>query len=129
MTGLARDTHPSSKLFDNLAAALDNMSESEKKDLIKKANGVFELVLKNKEGNTESWIVDMKKKGEVVKGGEGPKSKPDVTITMADEVFQQLVDGKLNGQKAFMGGKLKVKGNIQLATRLDVVLKNARAKL
>ena len=31
------------------------------------------------------------------------------------ETFIQLADGKLNGQKAFMTGALKVKGNIMLA--------------
>jgi len=32
-------------------------------------------------------------------------------------VFAQLADGKLNGQKAFMTGALKVKGNVSLPTR------------
>jgi hypothetical protein len=37
-----------------------------------------------------------------------------------------LTDGcstQLNGQKAFMTGKLKTKGNMMLATKLDGVLK------
>ena len=31
------------------------------------------------------------------------------------DTFIQLADGKLNGQKAFMTGALKVKGNVMLA--------------
>merc|ERR1711879_1111370 len=101
MPGLARSSHPSSKLFDLIADGLKKMSDT-----------------------------DMKKNGEVVKlEKDTPKIKPDVTIETADDTFQQLADGKLNGQKAFMTGKLKVKGNIMLATKLDTVLKNAQSKL
>jgi len=39
----------------------------------------------------------------------GPaKPKADVTLSMADATFQDLADGKLNGQKAFMGGKARL---------------------
>lgn len=37
-----------------------------------------------------------------------------MTLILPD-TFIQLADGKLNGQKAFMTGALKVKGNIMLA--------------
>lgn len=50
---------------------------------------------------------------------EGPVkqgTKADVTINTSDDTFVDMADGKLNGQKAFMSGKLKVKGNIMLAT-------------
>ncbi|KAJ1592880.1 hypothetical protein NDA11_002721 [Ustilago hordei] len=35
----------------------------------------------------------------------------------------------VNSQKAFMSGKLKVKGNIMLTTKIDNVLKSQKAKL
>jgi cytoskeletal protein CcmA (bactofilin family) len=45
------------------------------------------------------------------------------------DTFVALADGKLNAQKAFMTGQLKVKGNIMLATKLDGVLKASKGKL
>ena len=39
-----------------------------------------------------------------------------------------MASGKLNGQKAFMSGKLKSKGNIMLAMKLKDVLKLADGK-
>lgn len=48
---------------------------------------------------------------------------------MSDDTFQGLADGKVNPQKAFMTGQLKVKGNIMLATKLSTVLNAAKGKL
>lgn len=83
--------------------------------------------MKPAKGDEKTWTIDLKKKGEVTQGPAKPKA--DVTISLSDETFQSLADGKLNGQKAFMSGKLKVKGNIMLATKLDTVLKSAQSKL
>lgn len=37
-----------------------------------------------------------------------------------------MVAGKANAQRLFMGGKLKVKGDVMKATKLEPVLANAR---
>ena len=45
-----------------------------------------------------------------------------------DDTFAGLADGKLDGQKAFMAGKLKTKGNMMLPTKLGPVLATAKPK-
>ena len=52
--------------------------------------------------------------------------KPDVTLTLADKDLVDLMTGKLNPQKAFFQGKLKVQGNMGLAMKLGTVLDAAR---
>ncbi|GAA5829865.1 hypothetical protein JCM3766R1_006684 [Sporobolomyces carnicolor] len=124
---LADEAFPASQLFDQISDGLNQMDEKEKKANMKKVNGIFEMRLKNKEGKESVWTIDLKKEGKVYKGNAKPKA--DVTISLADETFDALANNKINGQKAFMSGKLKVKGNIMLATKLDTVLKGAQAKL
>lgn len=51
-----------------------------------------------------------------------------VTLVLSDADFASLVAGKANAQRLFMGGKLKIKGNIMKATKLDPVLKKAQTK-
>ncbi|KAI3621822.1 sterol-binding protein [Moniliophthora roreri] len=114
-----------SELIAAIGQATQSWSEQEKQSQIKKTNGIFELVVKNAEGKEATWTIDLKKKGEVTKGPAKPKA--DVTITLGDDVLVNLATGKLTGQKAFMTGKLKTKGNIMLATKLDGVLKSAKA--
>lgn len=43
---------------------------------------------------------------------------PNCTITMAEADFLDLLSGKLNGQMAFLTGKLKVVGDMGLALKL-----------
>lgn len=57
-----------------------------------------------------------------------PEGKPNTTMTISDEDFVLLAEGKLNPQTAFMKGKLKITGNIMLAQKLAPLLK-ANAKL
>jgi len=116
-----------SEIISGLHNSFSEFSESEKQSQIKKANGIFELQVTNGASETVTWTIDLKKTGTVFKGKANPKA--DVTIILSDDTLVDLASGKLNGQKAYMTGKLKTKGNIMLATKLDVVLKQAKAKL
>ncbi|KAK5657359.1 hypothetical protein OQA88_3424 [Cercophora sp. LCS_1] len=120
---LKNDKFPSSAAFDAIAAALS--SEADKKDAIKQGNAVFAFNLKNAAGETDSWHIDLKNKGEV---GKGLGDKPTVTLNLSDADFGSLVAGKANAQRLFMSGKLKIKGDVMKATKLDPILKKAQNK-
>ncbi|PSR71369.1 hypothetical protein PHLCEN_2v12745 [Hermanssonia centrifuga] len=126
MSDIKVEGFKSSETLAALATVFEAYSEDQKKAQIKKTNGIFELRVKNAEGKEAIWTIDMKTTGSVYKGGA--KSKPNVTILLSDDTFQQLADGKLDGQKAFMTGKLKTKGNMMFATKLDGVLKATKTK-
>jgi putative sterol carrier protein len=66
------------------------------------------------------WVVDLTQSPAQVKGGT--MDSPGVTITMTAADFIALVNGKLNGQMAFMQGKLKIKGDMSLALKLQQIL-------
>ncbi|XP_056393346.1 peroxisomal multifunctional enzyme type 2 isoform X2 [Hyla sarda] len=92
-------------------------------ELVKKVNAVFQWDI-TKDGKTAAqWTIDLKNgSGEVYSGSV--RGRADTTFTLSDQDFMDLVLGKLNPQKAFFAGKLKVKGNIMLSQKLEVILKD-----
>ncbi|KAK4041772.1 SCP2 sterol-binding domain-containing protein [Parachaetomium inaequale] len=121
---LKNDKFPSSAAFDEINNAL-NASEADRKDAMKQGNAVFAFTLKNAAGETESWNIDLKNKGAV---GKGVGEKPTVTLSLSEADFGSLVAGKANAQRLFMSGKLKIKGDVMKATKLDPILKKAQTK-
>ncbi|CAO3595811.1 unnamed protein product [Absidia cylindrospora] len=114
----------SSELIAELDKIFSNYSAEEKAKLVKQVNGVFQFVIKNSEGKQEVFTIDCKKEGTVVRGKGATKA--DAVISIGDHDFIQLAEGKLNGQKAYMSGKLKIKGQIMLAMKLDNVFKSVK---
>ncbi|KAK4697539.1 hypothetical protein P7C71_g551, partial [Lecanoromycetidae sp. Uapishka_2] len=121
---LKSDSFPSSAAFDAINSSLQS-DDAERKDAVKKGNAVFAFTLKNNAGETESWFIDLKQKGEV---GKGTPEKADVTLSLSDEDFGKLVSGKTQAQRLFMSGKLKIKGDVMKATKMEPVLKKAQTK-
>jgi putative sterol carrier protein len=63
-----------------------------------------------------TWLVDVNDgKLTVTEGG----NEADTTISMSEDNFEQLVSGDLNPTNAYMTGKLKVKGDMSAAMKLQ----------
>ena len=53
---------------------------------------------------------------------EGLAETSNLTVTMSDADFISLMEGKLNPTSAFLAGKIKVKGDMSLAMKLQALL-------
>ena len=96
-------------------------------DLAKKIKASF-LWRITSDGKVKSeWTTDFTKDPGSVHPGK-PSSKPNCTVTIADEDFVKTAMGQTNPQKLFMQGKVKISGNIMLAQKLQTLMKEIDLK-
>lgn len=99
-------------IFKGLAKALT-------KDMVAKVGVVYRFDIVGPNGKPKSWLVDLKHgEGSITNETKGG----DCIFKMKDADFVKLMSGKLNPQKAFMAGKLKLEGNMMLAQKLSVLM-------
>jgi len=122
--GVNPDDFKASILFKALEAAMQTDTDN----LIEKVRGVFAFKVRNGPNGKEGyWIVNAKTgKGSVEFNG---KAKPDVTFIMDDTDVVDLISGKLNPQKAFFQGKIKIQGNMGLAMKLQDLQRRAKDRI
>jgi len=72
-----------------------------------------------------AWQLHIKDGSASVKEGA---DQVDCTLQMALDVFHQFMQGKLNGTVAFMTGKLKIKGDIGKALKIESILRQYDVK-
>ncbi|GLS27511.1 SCP2 sterol-binding domain-containing protein [Marinibactrum halimedae] len=56
--------------------------------------------------------------GGAAKVAQGNHSKPSLILTMDQDTFIGIMNGKFGGMQAFMFGKVRAEGNVKLATQL-----------
>ena len=82
-----------------------------------KAEGIDVTVQINIAGpNGGEWIVTLK--DQKLEAKEGTYPSPTLELKMAEPDFMDLMNGKMSGEKAFITGKVKFKGDIGLALKL-----------
>ncbi|XP_039297803.1 non-specific lipid-transfer protein [Nilaparvata lugens] len=118
------DIFKASVLFKALKGAMEEDSDN----LIERVRGIYCFKVKNGPNGAEGmWIINAKTgKGSVEFNG---KDKPDVTFIMNDEDVVDLISGKMNPQKAFFQGKIKIQGNMGLAIKLTELQKKASKRI
>jgi putative sterol carrier protein len=83
--------------------------------------GVKAIYQFNLDGD-ESGTYQLVLKDENSYAAEGDAETPDCTLNMKADDFKKMVNGELNGTQAFMSGRLKIKGNMGLALKLQDIL-------
>jgi len=101
-----------SSIFDLLSKKVSDQGSS----LVSQVKGVYLFKI-----GDQNWTVDLKNgNGSVTKAST---NNPDITITMKKEDFIDVFSGKVNPQQAFLQGKFKISGNMALATKLSLIVK------
>ncbi len=78
------------------------------------AKALIQLDLTGEDGG--QWVLDIANGQCQVREERAPQ--PDVTVTMGAEDFAALYRNELNPIQAFMGGQIKVAGNVGLVMQL-----------
>lgn len=73
------------------------------------------------------WVLDLRegsgaltRQGDDV--GDDDQPEPDLVLTMSGDTFVKLVSKKISSQQAFLMRKLKIKGSMGMAMKLQPVL-------
>ena len=81
---------------------------------------VFQFELSGEGGGTYHISVD----NGAFTVSEQAHPAPTVTLRMKADDYVNLVNGKLNGQVAFMTGKMKIDGNVMMAMKMQSLFPN-----
>ena len=95
----------------------DTLNQRFVQDASKGVQAVFQFELSGETGGT--WHVEVDDGTMALH--EGAHGQPTTIIKMKDQDYVKMVNGKLKGPMAYMTGKLKVKGSIPMAQKMQKI--------
>ncbi|XP_038626142.1 hydroxysteroid dehydrogenase-like protein 2 [Tachyglossus aculeatus] len=95
-------------------------------EVVKSTQAIYLFELSGESGGT--WYLDLKNNSGSAGYGT-PPDKVDVVMSMSTSDFVKMFSGKLKPTMAFMSGKLKIKGNMSLAIKLERLMNQVNSKL
>jgi putative sterol carrier protein len=101
------------EIFNEMQKRMDNNPEK-----LAGMKGVFQFDISGADPGLYSVAIADGK----ARVSEGQSASPSVTISMASSDFLEMVEGRLDGITAFMGGKLKVAGDMAMAMQLQALI-------
>jgi len=104
---------------DDIKAIFDAMPSQINADAAKGMNSTIQFKLTGDGGG--DYYVEIKDGAANV--SQGTHASPNMTMTLAAQDYVDLIGGKLNGQMAFMSGKLKIAGDMGLAMKMQTLFK------
>lgn len=106
------------KTFTNLEDTIQMLEGRISDNLAQKINKVclFDI-------NNEQWLVDFTKNTDRIKKGTVDAPACTISVPNMDDWFA-IINGELNPTSAYMQGKVKIKGDISTALKMQQILSN-----
>ena len=111
---------------NNVAASMNQIKKLITPDLVKSMNGIYAFNISD--ANPQEWYLDLKNGNGNLASGKF-NGTANCTLSMKSDVFVSMVNGKIKPTAAFMSGKLKIKGDMGLAMKLEKLMGSLKSKL
>ena len=92
--------------------------------LVSKIGVVYQWSILKNGKQAAQWTTDLTGQGRIYAGPA--QTKPGCTLALDDEDLVSMASGQLDSMKAFMGGKLKITGNVMLAQKLKALFEQSK---
>lgn len=102
-------------MADTCAEFFNGLQESVDSEKIKGIDATYQWDVTGDGGG--KWFATLSEGS--IEVSEGETDSPNITLTVEAQNWMDIVNGKLNGQMAFLTGKLKIQGDMTLAMKLQ----------
>lgn len=108
--------------INNVAHYFESLGERFNAAAAKGVDSIYQYELAGDNGGTWHAVI----KDGAITVHEGAHDKPTTTLKMQADQFVEMTNGDLNGNMAYMSGKLKIAGNLQAAMKMRAILPQAK---